>query len=278
MQIDAIITTSANQQELAQEAHKIALELNITYVPRQHYSIAKLREITGIDNILVLELNRLIINMPGGKYFFHPNMAKLRINELQKEKEDIMIKVLNLQPSDSVLDCTMGIGSDAVLISYCVPEGKVVALESNPLMAKANTYGVAHYVDPEPHVTEAIRRIEVVHADYNDFLAKCPDQSFDIVYLDPMFRKPKLQSVSLNPLRELANHEPLSDQALSNARRVARKLVVFKEASGSTEFERLGCERVGGGKYSPVAYGLWSTGIGITELETTQTPIGGIPK
>jgi len=44
--------------------------------------------------------------------------------------------------------------------------------------------------------------------------------------------------------------------AVEQAKRIARRRVVMKEANGSGEFQRLGFSQVLGGKYSSVAYGI----------------------
>ena len=75
----------------------------------------------------------------------------------------------------------------------------------------------------------ALRRIKVVNADYLDFLKRQPDKSFDSIYFDPMFRYPLTDSKNINPLRSVADHRPLSEEAVAEARRVARHRVVMKE-------------------------------------------------
>ena len=92
--------------------------------------------------------------------------------------------------------------------------------------------------------------------DYLDYLRQQKDNSYDVVYFDPMFRKPLTASNGISPLRSVANHAPLSEEAVAEALRVARQRVVMKEASGSEEFARLGFHQLMGGKYSKVHYGV----------------------
>jgi hypothetical protein len=82
------------------------------------------------------------------------------------------------------------------------------------------------------------------------------DRSFDIVYFDPMFRAPILKSSNVNPIRTLANMQPLTAEAIQQACRLARKKVVVKDAAGSSEFARLGINTIVGGKYSSISYGI----------------------
>ena len=97
-----------------------------------------------------------------------------------------------------------------------------------------------------------MRRVEAKHADYEDFLRNLPDDFYDVVYFDPMFRHPLKDSVQLAPLRLLAEPAPVSHAAIAEACRVARKRVVLKENSRSLEFARLGFSKTAGGKYSSV--------------------------
>ncbi|MBQ1913638.1 MAG: protein-L-IsoD(D-D) O-methyltransferase, partial [Selenomonadaceae bacterium] len=92
-----------------------------------------------------------------------------------------------------------------------------------------------------------------------DFLREQPDKSFDVVYFDPMFRHPLMESENLNPLRAVADHRPVSLEAISEAKRVARHRVVLKENSRSLEFARLGFTKMAGGQYSKIRYGVYET-------------------
>ena len=50
------------------------------------------------------------------------------------------------------------------------------------------------------------------------------DQSVDVVYFDPMWRKPARAAASFEGLRSLARHEPLSTEALAQARTAQTRL------------------------------------------------------
>ena len=60
----------------------------------------------------------------------------------------------------------------------------------------------------------------------------------------------------MNALRILADMRALTDETITEARRVARCRVVMKERRESTEFARLGFAVIAGGRYSRVAYGV----------------------
>eukprot|EP00966_Prymnesium_polylepis_P207626 4809377-Prymnesium_polylepis.1 len=56
-----------------------------------------------------------------------------------------------------------------------------------------------------------------------------PSGSADVVYFDPMFRRPTKSSTAFDVLRTLAHKDSLSHEALAQARRVARRAVVVMD-------------------------------------------------
>jgi hypothetical protein len=173
--------------------------------------------------------------------FFHPSMAGVRLKRLMRGESDTMLTVAGVRPGDKVLDCTAGMASDAIVFAYAVgPQGRVVALESEPLVHLIASEGLARYPAEFPELDAAMRRVELLRADHLDFLRGLEAGSFDVVYFDPMFRCPVEDSGWLSPLRDAANGEPLRAEAVREAVRVARRCVVLKERSRSREFARLG--------------------------------------
>jgi hypothetical protein len=223
-------------------------------------SLENLRIRHQMDHILVVTKSQLKLIMPTGTYFFHIGMAKLRIKNLQTGNSDQMINAMRLSPGDVVLDCTLGLGTDAIVASYALgASGRVTGLESSPIVTELVWRGLAAYNPEDPAVASAMRRIEVVCAEHIDYLHRLPDKSVDIVYFDPMFRRPVQESSGIAPLRLLANHTPVTSDAINEAKRVARKRVVLKEAANSREFLRLGFQSFCGGTYSSVMFGYIET-------------------
>jgi hypothetical protein len=258
-----LIVTTIHKPTLAAEecARTLAARLGAPLVARDRRSLAGLLAEYGADTVLVAAKDGPVVHTPGGEYFFHLSMAELRINNLKDGKPDHMISAMGLTPGMNVLDCTLGLATDAIVASFVAgEEGRVVGLEASPVIAAVTGYGLTAFASGRPDVDAALRRIAVVDADYNDYLAALPDASFDVVFFDPMFRAPLLASSSLHPIRCLADPRPVSAGAIAAARRVARRRVVMKEASGSGEFARLGFAAIVGGKYSSVSYGVMEAG------------------
>ena len=254
----AIATTGYRSRPAdCQLAQETAVRLQIPYVKREHISYDDLRAQYNAAYLLVVKKGGLRLETPDGELFFHPNMAHVRVRHLGFGQKDHMVEAMGLRAGDRVLDCTLGLGADAIVASFIAGErGKVTALEKSPLIYEIVRHGLAHFSAGNYDLHAAMRRIEVEQADYADFLRSLPASSYDVVYFDPMFRHPLKDSVQLVPLRPLAEPAPVSPAAVAEACRVARRRVVLKENSRSLEFARLGFTEIAGGKYSPVHYGV----------------------
>lgn len=259
MSVSAIVTTGRKlRRESVALAQKTAQRLGLPYVERGTRSLEEVKERYHADFVLVTKKGLLSLETPAGELFFHPNMAHLRLKNLRFHKQpDHMVEAMGLQAGMSVLDCTMGFASDAIVASYAVGDsGSVTGIESQPLIEAVVSYGLQHYADDSPYVLEAMRRVHTVCSDALSYLQAQPDKSVDVVYFDPMFRHPFLESKSLDPLRTVANRNALDLETIAAAKRVARQRVVMKETSLSKEFARLGFEKIVGGTYSKIHYGI----------------------
>jgi tRNA1(Val) A37 N6-methylase TrmN6 len=184
-------------------------------------------------------------------------MAKVRIAEYRKKgREDLLIQACQLNKGDSFLDCTLGMGADSIVASYFSETGKITGLEYQSEIAHVISWGMKLYQGNMHWLNQAINRVEVINSDHKKFLRQQGDQSYDIVYFDPMFTKPLLRSQPISPLRKLANHDALDKSTIKEACRVARKRVVLKTLLAGVEIERLGFQKLRGSKHNPIAYGI----------------------
>ncbi len=260
--MDSIVTTVQHPAaDVIQMAQELAAKLAVPYVERNRQSIAALKEKYRVSNLLVAAAAGPTVHTATGEYFFHLSMAELRIKNLINGKHDHMVAAMGLNTGMSVLDCTLGLATDAIVASFIVGEaGFVVGLESQPIIALITEYGLQHFApDPLPaeyDIISALRRIRVKNTDYYEHLAVLPAASFDIVFFDPMFRNPIQTSSNFKPIRSLADPRQVTVAAIQQACRVAKQRVVVKEAANSDEFSRLGIANIVGGKYSSVKYGI----------------------
>lgn len=219
-----------------------------TYVERRNDSIQTLMSKHEMDQLLVLAEDHHRLYIKGNKqpYFFHPGMSVLRIKSILKGDNDVMVQVAELREGDSFLDCTLGLGADAITASYIVgDQGHVVGVESERVIAELTKDGLRHWHQEDvPKFDDALRRIEVVCADHLEYMRQLPSESFDVVYFDPMFRNPVKTSVGISSLRDFANSHALQKEAIDEALRVCRRKVMMKERSDSLEFQRLGFKKI----------------------------------
>lgn len=212
----------------------------------------------GSDGLLIVTNNGL--NYYEGHeseaFFFHPSLAMIRMKRLQNGEADTLATIAGVKEGDVVIDCTAGMAADAIVLSHAVgSEGKVIAIESELIPYVLVREGLQQYTSPLEPLNEAMRRIVMKHGDHMHFLRQQPDQSADIVYFDPMFRRPLKQSSALNPLRAVANERPLQRAAIEEAKRIARRKIILKEHAKSDEFTRLGFTKLTSSQ-SKIAYGV----------------------
>lgn len=128
----------------------------------------------------------------------------------------------------SVVDATAGFGQDAVL---AVSLGcKVTAVERSPVVAELLRDGVERAVREDHLLRTKMASLEIVQADAVEFLKT---HTPDVVYIDPMFEKPKKTAKSpkeMQLLQELLDASGAADEAklFDAAMAVARQRVVVK--------------------------------------------------
>lgn len=263
MDNNIIVTTVYDPTgDLLEKAQNWAARLRTIAVPRGRQSLNALKALYQTEFLLVASQKGPVVHTPGGELFFHLSMAELRIKNLDNGKHDHMAEAMRLEAGMSVLDCTLGLGSDAIVASYIVGEkGQVVGIEKSSVLAFIVDYGLRHFSSENPGVTEALRRIKVKTEDHQAYLAQLPDKCFDAVFLDPMFKTPIQSSSNLKPLRYLADNRQLELSTLQEACRVSRRRVVIKDANCGDVLEKLGVRQFSGGKYSRVRYGIMEVGL-----------------
>ncbi len=189
-------------------------------------------------------------------FFFHPSSAVFRIKQFDVSGHDPLITIARLEEGMTVLDCTLGLGADSIVMSHAVgSSGQVTGLESNAATALIVRQGLQHWIERYQPIVDAMRRIVVREADHLTYLKSCSDDAVDVIYFDPMFEKTVSESTHLNGLRQLANYEPLTEEVLIEAKRVARQRIVLKAHFESDLFDRFGFARTKR-KSSKLHYGV----------------------
>lgn len=242
-----IVTTAGRPDEQSIEiANELCEELGYEFEERKKRSIKKISEQCNA-NVIVAGKNRYEYYPKGttNPFFFHPNSAAYRLKRIARGESEPFLEACKLQKGDTFLDCTLGIGSDAIVAAFVVGKtGKVIGLEADKNVAYIVRTGMKQYDMSELPLTECMRTIEVIHHEAVEFLKKQEDASFDVVYMDPMFEEVIEESNNFEPLRNAGSSIALSEEWVNEAYRVAKNRVVLKAHFQSQLFERFGFERI----------------------------------
>ncbi len=218
---------------------------------------------------LTITRQGVFLNTGTKQLLFHPSMAIIRLLNLLRGGFDRYLEATQLTAGDSLIDATLGFGTDALIGAWAVGEkGSVLGIEQSPILAAFVHDGLSHFTKIIPNAKNkekqdvwialagASQRIEVGWGEHCDYLKSIPSRSVNVVYFDPMFRDTCRKSDSIQPLHRWSDPNPLNQEAVLEACRVARNRVVLKERKDSLEFRRLGFDILLGGRYSPVDYGV----------------------
>ncbi|TSB46486.1 class I SAM-dependent methyltransferase [Alkalicoccobacillus porphyridii] len=238
-----IVTTARKQaKQLQDRAQQIAIDLDCSFVKRNDLSVSEL--INGWkQEVLVTGANRLSLYHDGEEapFFYHPNAAAFRAKAFLKDGYDVFVQATGLKPGSQILDCTLGLAADAVIAKLAVGEaGRVTGIEAHPAIAYIVHQGLQEWQDAGEKVRSAMRSVEVISGHHLNYLKLQADNSYDVVYFDPMFEAALDQSTGIQALKQYANYETLSSEAIEEATRVAKYRVVLKDHWQSTRFDEWG--------------------------------------
>ncbi len=250
------MTASKSKDVLEPEMLAFCQAHHIPVLARQNKSIAYLLQHHELEYLLVLEDGELVAYSLDNRLVFHPGMAAPRIKQWNQGVGETLMTALALSPGGRFLDCTMGLASDALAASAMVGEsGQVICLESSPLIYIITKYGLAHSTKGSLQLQAAMRRIQPYQGDFHEVLPTLADNSFDVVYFDPMFVRPLQKSSGIAGLRAAADYYQPTAEDFNQAKRVAAQRVVVKHGKGQmaqTAFDEVIC-----GRYSTIGYGLF---------------------
>lgn len=241
-----VITTSGRPDETSITLAKAAQEiLGYPIVERKKRSIARLQRdyesAVLIAGAARYELYKIGMDQP---LFFHPNSAAFRLKRLQKGETDPLVQIAKLKQGDTFLDCTLGFAADSIIASFIVgKEGIVRGIEGNPDIAFMTKMGLKAYPTKSTNLKNAMRRIEVVHAEAVQFLEGQADNSWDVVYVDPMFNASIEESSNFTPLRKVGLMDRLTMKWVQEAKRVCKRRVIVKDHFNSPVFDEFHFER-----------------------------------
>lgn len=236
-----IISTSYKvNKSILNKAQELSSKYSLTFVPREKHTLKQLFERYQCPVIIVTGTH-IRYHSQDSEVYFHPNLAQVRSKRIADGQTDALIEISQLKPGMSLLDCTLGLGADSLIASQVVGNsGRLVATESNFVMYLITSEGLKYYPFENPILCEASKRIEMHHQNAFDFLKKQDENSFDVVYFDPMFDSDIKETTPFNHVRRIADYYPLNHETIAEAKRVAKQCVIMKNHYLSDTFESLG--------------------------------------
>lgn len=259
-----ITTSSKPSHDTMEQARQLALEWNCPYVPRAGLSLACLKTNWNLDYVFVLDLTgQLILDEP--HLFWHPGMALARLRRITRRSmkvTDPLLTVMELREGDRVLDCTLGMAWDALVAAWAVGDtGQVMGLEDSPIMAVISSWGLSHHVKQFSNnnlpMEKVASRITIQNTKALDYLKTQEDDSWDVVYFDPMFETGIHTSSPLNAFRPVASYEGFGLESFQEAIRVCRRRLVVKERTFSPIWRKYPFNKLYQRDKHPIAFGIF---------------------
>ena len=236
-------------------AKERAAILGIPYRERTG-NISQMKE-TDTDTLLVYGKHGITLLDGENTYAYHTGTAAVRLLSLQRGERDRLCSLLPAG-TKTVLDATFGEGKDSLVLSSFLGErGRVTALEKSAALYEIGRDAICRYQDKNPAVTAALRRIRLFRFDMREFLEEAASETFDVVYIDTMFRVPvNRETVNVEAFRAAAVKDTVDGALLSEALRVAAKAVIIKERPFSQIFREFLFTEIEHKKGQPTAYGI----------------------
>lgn len=209
----------------------------------QRYQLSlESREIRG--DALVVQRSSIVLRLDERYYPWHEGL----IHALREAgARHPLVQLSGATRGAHVLDCTLGMGTDARFLSE-VTQATVVGIEACPAIA----------ILSEIHFETHGINIQVTRGDAGEVMRALPAKCMDIIIADPMF-PPHLRksSSSLDYLRLRACFQPLNEAWLAEALRIARYSIVVKDHKDNDLLERLNAPHIWSRGKRITRYGAW---------------------
>ena len=196
------------------------------------------------EDALVVTRQGLALKVAGKQMSWHPGL----LHALRESgSRHPWIQLGDIKIGDQILDCTLGLGTDARFISEITKE-RVLGIEQS----------LAIFLISQEGLKNCDAQIDIHFGRCLDLLQQQDKDSFDVVIADPMFPKHlEKQSHSLSIVRHFGSYEPLNIDWLTEAKRVARRYVLVKDHVHNDLLELLGAEYIWSKGKRLTRYGRW---------------------
>lgn len=232
-----IVTTCVKTTKALDSAAKLLADnLTLQYIPRNKKTIKQL--LSTARGVLVIYKEKLSYFENDSELFFHLDTTALKIKNSDNEP---LLEIINDEKQD-ILDCTMGLAGDSVLLSYY--NHNVTSIEKNKIIYLITNTGLKEYNSKNDKVNNAMRKITTYNCDCLDFLENSSDNSYDVIYIDPMFSHNIAESNNLDGITTLAEASFPFDGFIKEAYRVGRKKIIIKAHFKDDIFEKYNFTRI----------------------------------
>lgn len=232
-----IVTTSVKtSSETDEKAKEIARKLNLKFYKRNKKTVNQLLNIN--KGVIVVYKNKISYYQEEAELFFHLDTTALKIKNNDNEP---LIEIIGSN-TQSILDCTMGLASDSIILSYYNHD--VTALEKNKIIHLIVNDGLKNYQTNDEKINEAMQKIKTYNVNALEYLKNCEDNKFDIIYFDPMFSHNIKESTNLAGIEKLADYNFQVDKFLKEAHRVAKNKIIVKAHYRDKIFEKYNFTRI----------------------------------
>jgi 16S rRNA (guanine1516-N2)-methyltransferase len=221
-----IVTTPRGRRDLDAKAQVAAEQLGVPFAPRAGLSAEKLFEKYNVNAIWVERDDAPAVVTRRGRIAYCESTAALRARA--GAAPDPLARAADVRPGDRILDATLGMAVDALVLASHLDKGHLLGLEASPLLAALVARGLREYEFKSKHLQAAAKHITVKNESHETFLENCEPDSFDIVYFDPLFEKTIESSSTMQRLRGLAMETPFTPDTIAKAQRAAKRAVIVK--------------------------------------------------
>lgn len=220
----SVTTSYLPPRALVQRAQELSQKLNAPYVPRdKHGRLFR----TGEELWYIIGKDRESVRSAQTEIFVHVGMMKLKRGPGRGHPMLRAIAPLELPVPSTIVDATLGLGQDAFHMGIML-EANILGVEASPVILALLEEGTARLRRANDRWSEGVGRLSLVPGSAESALAAMGTSAHPVVFLDPMFESPLRSPPGWEVFRSLAVPTPLTEEALSQAVRVAADRVVLK--------------------------------------------------
>ncbi|TDM13252.1 class I SAM-dependent methyltransferase [Macrococcus lamae] len=164
------------------ELQSLELDLSVEIIPRRKRTIKELFKNDSSPVIVISHHMPVLYFSAEEKVFYHENTMRFKLKRFNKYGDlPPLIEILPVASSDAVtiVDATMGMGNDLMLMAHILIAAEFHAFETHPLIYFVIKEGIVKY-----HAADITERI-TFH--YGSAVRNSLVSTADIVYADPMF-------------------------------------------------------------------------------------------